>query len=79
MGKGNLKLPRSYNALNAEMVTELKRLLDHWEEDASISAVMIDSELEKAFCAGGDVVSLYKLAVAGDVEKALAFSSMNIL
>ena len=72
-GKATLNSPRSYNALNAEMVTELKRLLDQWEEDASISAVMIDSELEKAFCAGGDVVSLYKLAVAGDVEKASSF------
>jgi enoyl-CoA hydratase/carnithine racemase len=74
-GKITLNSPRTYNALNAEMATEISRLLDLWQEDKSISALMIDSDLEKAFCAGGDVVSLYKLAKAGEVETARSFFS----
>ena len=57
------------------MATEISRLLDLWHEDKSISSVMIDSDLEKAFCAGGDVVSLYKLAKSGEVETARSFFS----
>ena len=74
-GKITLNSPRTYNALNAEMATEISRLLDLWHEDKSISAVMIDSDLDKAFCAGGDVVSLYKLAKSGEVETARSFFS----
>ena len=75
-GRITLNSPKTYNALNAEMASEISRLLNlHMEEDNSISAVMVDSSLDKAFCAGGDVVSLYKLAKSGEVEKARTFFS----
>ena len=74
-GRITLNSPKTYNALNAEMASEISRLLSTWKEDKSISAVMVDSSLDKAFCAGGDVVSLYKLAKSGEVEKARTFFS----
>lgn len=58
-----LNKPKALNAVDLDMVTAMQSQLDLWRDDDSIGAVFIDSEGEKAFCAGGDIVSMYKAMV----------------
>jgi enoyl-CoA hydratase/carnithine racemase len=60
LGHAILNLPGSLNALNLEMVELLTKQLTLWQQDDSVSGVLISGAGDKAFCAGGDVVSLYK-------------------
>ncbi|XOV77730.1 MAG: enoyl-CoA hydratase/isomerase family protein [Aestuariibacter sp.] len=59
IGHAMLNLPKSLNALNLEMVEQLLAQLGKWQRDDNIVAVVLSGEGEKAFCAGGDVVSLH--------------------
>ena len=52
------RLP-ALNALNAPMILSLKRQLNRWQDDHQIHAVVICSAGGRAFCAGGDVRSIY--------------------
>lgn len=63
-----LNSERSLNALTLEMIDLIQPQLDAWKEDDSVVAVILDSAGEKAFCAGGDVVNLYK-SMTGDGDK----------
>jgi enoyl-CoA hydratase/carnithine racemase len=55
-----LNRPKALNALTADMLIAMSKKLQEWADDNSIVAVIVNSNSEKAFCAGGDVVSLYK-------------------
>ncbi|WP_250459205.1 enoyl-CoA hydratase/isomerase family protein [Microbulbifer litoralis] len=57
-----LNLPKALNALNLEMIDLLDRQLDDWAGDDSVACVWIDGSGDKGFCAGGDVVALYREA-----------------
>lgn len=59
LGVAQLNLPGSLNALNLEMVQLLNEKLLEWQNDVNVAAVFLYGAGEKAFCAGGDVVSLY--------------------
>ncbi|MDT0594435.1 enoyl-CoA hydratase/isomerase family protein [Glaciecola petra] len=59
IGRIQLNKPSSLNALDLKMVKAILEQLQAWQHDNSIAAVFIDSCLEKAFCAGGDIVSMY--------------------
>ena len=76
-GRATLNQPASLNALSLEMIDLLWPQLAAWADDASIAGVILDSCSEKAFCAGGDVVDLYRAIRAtppGQVpERAAAF------
>lgn len=54
-----LNSPKSLNALNLEMIHLLTEQLSQWQEDDHIAMVILQGTGDKAFCAGGDVVSLY--------------------
>jgi enoyl-CoA hydratase/carnithine racemase len=54
-----LNAPKSLNALNLSMIKLLTQQLTSWQQDDSIAVVVLQGAGEKAFCAGGDVVSLY--------------------
>jgi len=56
-GVVSLNRPRALNALNANMVTLITDQLVAWSTDPSVEHVLVEGG-EKAFCAGGDVVSL---------------------
>lgn len=58
-----LHKPTALNALDLDMVKALQIQLDLWRNDSSIGAIFLDGEGEKAFCAGGDVVTMYKAMV----------------
>ena len=51
--------PRSFNALDLDMISALKNHLESWEKNSKISFIFIHGEGEKSFCAGGDVKQLY--------------------
>ncbi|KZN38112.1 enoyl-CoA hydratase [Pseudoalteromonas luteoviolacea CPMOR-2] len=61
-----LNAPKALNALNIDMIRLLAPQLTEWANDDSIAMVVLKGEGEKAFCAGGDVVSLYNSMVAND-------------
>ncbi|MBB5321406.1 enoyl-CoA hydratase/isomerase family protein [Marinobacter oulmenensis] len=55
-----LNAPRSLNSLSLEMINLLRPQLQRWAEDPRVKAVWLESEGDKAFCAGGDIVALYR-------------------
>ncbi len=54
-----LNKPKSLNALDLPMAEAMLSNLIAWKEDDSVSCIVISGNSQKAFCAGGDVVSLY--------------------
>jgi enoyl-CoA hydratase len=60
IGRIVLNRPAQLNALTQAMCAALHRQLTAWECDDTIQAVMIQGAGEKAFCAGGDIRSLYQ-------------------
>lgn len=54
-----LNRPQALNALSYDMFLPMKEHLLKWELDDSVKAVMIKSNSEKAFCAGGDIRAIY--------------------
>ncbi|MCE8001797.1 enoyl-CoA hydratase/isomerase family protein [Billgrantia ethanolica] len=60
VGIATLNAPKSLNALSLDMARQLDAKLQAWAVDRSIVAVCLEGSGEKAFCAGGDVVALYR-------------------
>ena len=60
IGVARMNAPRAMNALSLEMIHLLKARLDQWAADDAIAAVWLEGEGDKALCAGGDIVSLYR-------------------
>lgn len=67
IGEIHLNAEKSLNALTLEMIDLLLPQLEKWRDDPEICALFLDSAGEKAFCAGGDVVKLYK-AIANEPD-----------
>lgn len=55
-----LNRPKKFNALNASMVRKIAPRLREWSRSDLANVVVIKGTGEKAFCAGGDVMSLAK-------------------
>ena len=64
-GRVLLNRPKALNALTMHMCDVLLPQLQAWKADPAVKAVVITGAGEKAFCAGGDVVSLYNDHKAG--------------
>ena len=58
IGVIELNNPRALNALTLEMFFAIKSQLQAWREQEEIACVVIHSNSERAFCAGGDVKAL---------------------
>ena len=54
-----LAKPDLINALDIDMVRDIKNTLVSWESDDNIKLVLIDSTSDRGFCSGGDLKSLY--------------------
>lgn len=67
IGLIRLTRPKSLNALTHEMIKAIRRALQAWKDDQSVTAVLIEGE-GRAFCAGGDVVEVYHLGRQGTYE-----------
>ncbi|MEB0043325.1 MULTISPECIES: enoyl-CoA hydratase/isomerase family protein [unclassified Pseudomonas] len=59
IGHLTLNRPAGLNAINLDMVRTLQVQLDLWAHDDEIVAVVLRGSGDKAFCAGGDIRSLY--------------------
>jgi len=59
-GHATLDAPASLNALTLTMVDHLAAQLDLWIDDPGIAGIVLDAAGDKAFCAGGDVIALYR-------------------
>lgn len=55
-----LNRPKALNALNHNMVTTLLPQLKSWGDNPEVHAVVMHGAGDRAFCAGGDVVQLWK-------------------
>ncbi|MBZ2167416.1 enoyl-CoA hydratase/isomerase family protein [Marinobacter sp. F4216] len=55
-----LNAPKALNSLSLEMIRLLTPQLRRWAEDSRVCAVWLEAEGDKAFCAGGDIVALYR-------------------
>jgi len=58
IGLIELNNPRALNALTLEMFYAIKARLQAWREQEEIACVVLHSNSERAFCAGGDVKAL---------------------
>ncbi|QNM94753.1 enoyl-CoA hydratase/isomerase family protein [Chitinimonas koreensis] len=54
-----LNAEKSLNALSLDMIRLLAPQLAAWRDDPAVACVLLCGAGEKAFCAGGDVVTLY--------------------
>ncbi|KAG7635116.1 ClpP/crotonase-like domain superfamily [Arabidopsis suecica] len=69
-----LNRPPALNALTTHMGYRLQKLYKNWEEDPNIGFVMMKGS-GRAFCAGGDIVSLYHLRTRGSPDAIREFFS----
>jgi enoyl-CoA hydratase/carnithine racemase len=65
VGVLTLNRPAVLNALDLATVRALTRQLNAWAGDPAIRAVLLRGTGERAFCAGGDIRSLYQLQRQG--------------
>lgn len=68
LGIITLNRPKVLNVLNLEMVRALTSQLQEWKQDSTIKAVLFRGAERRAFCAGGDIRSLYKLKLEGSAD-----------
>lgn len=64
VGVITLNSPKTLNSLSLEMVKLMDNKLIDWERDDDLACVFLQGAGDKAFCAGGDVVSLYEHSAA---------------
>ncbi len=68
-----LNAPQSLNALTLEMVDLIQEHLDSVRYNNDVVALILDSVIDKAFCAGGDVVSITQAWSKNDEQLAKDF------
>ena len=74
-----LNTPRNLNSLSMDMISLLKPQLSRWAEDPKVQAVWLEAEGDKAFCAGGDIVSLYRaMTEPGKLAEGERFFEWNL-
>ena len=66
IGHLTLNRPAGLNAVTLHMVRLLTTQLQAWADDPQVYAVVLRGAGEKAFCAGGDIRSLYDSFKSGD-------------
>lgn len=59
-GQLTLNKPKALNALDLEMAEIMLGALQAWATRDDIAFVLMDAVQDKAFCAGGDIVSMYQ-------------------
>lgn len=67
LGVITLNRPKALNALTHDMIQSMSYQLDRWAVDEEVRAVLIQSNSEKAFCAGGDILCVYQSKQNGQI------------
>jgi enoyl-CoA hydratase len=65
-----LNRPQAMNALTHGMVKAITAALTEWENDESVSTILLTGAGERGLCAGGDIVAIYRDALDGGHETA---------
>jgi enoyl-CoA hydratase/carnithine racemase len=79
LGILQLNNPASLNALTLEMIRSMTPTLDAWQAAGVRATLMVGTSYEKdgkakpAFCAGGDVKSVYLAGISNDLALPAAF------
>ncbi|MBA1429794.1 MULTISPECIES: enoyl-CoA hydratase/isomerase family protein [Pseudomonas fluorescens group] len=66
LGYLTLNRPAGLNAITLDMVRRMTTQLQAWVDDPMVYAVVLRGAGDKAFCAGGDIRSLYDSFKSGD-------------
>jgi len=61
-----LNRPKALNALTLEMIRAIIPQLGAWQEDSRVKAVVVCGAGDRAFCAGGDVRTVWEAGRKGD-------------
>ena len=72
VGRIRLNRPKAIHALTTRMCEAMSDALLKWRSDDAVEAVIIDHAEGRGFCAGGDVVMLWRSG-SGDAEDAKHF------
>lgn len=64
IGIATLAAEKTLNAISLEMSGLLGAQLRQWQADPSIAVVLLQGQGDKAFCAGGDLLQLYRSMAA---------------
>ncbi|XP_015060441.1 3-hydroxyisobutyryl-CoA hydrolase-like protein 1, mitochondrial [Solanum pennellii] len=67
-----LNRPHALNAINYSVASRLMKLYKNWEDDPDIGFVLLKGN-DRAFSAGGDIVSLYNLLKQGNFQDCKEF------
>jgi enoyl-CoA hydratase/carnithine racemase len=71
LGLITLNRSKALNALSLAMVRELNHVLQQWQHDAQVRAVVVRGSNKEgpfgSFCAGGDIRYFHQAALSGDV------------
>lgn len=62
LGHITLNRPKALNALTVAMRSEIAQALTAWQRDPMIYSVVIDAVGDRAFCAGGDLHEMHRMA-----------------
>jgi enoyl-CoA hydratase len=65
VGLITLNRPKALNALTHAMCLQMKVQLDVWKDDNEVLCVVVRGAGDRAFCAGGDIRTLYESGKAG--------------
>ena len=68
-----LNRPKALNALNLNMIEAITSALDAFAADPTVELVIMRSNDERAFCAGGDMRRIRELCLAGYYDEAEQF------
>lgn len=64
-GRITLRRPEALNALTWAQALAITEALELWQSDDRVTQVLIDAEGTRAFCSGGDIVTLYEEGILG--------------
>ena len=73
----NLNRPKALNALDLEMAELFFSKLSQWNKDKKIKRVLLKGE-GKAFCAGGDIKSMFLSSGVSDLKKIFLFKEYKL-
>ncbi|RDL43408.1 enoyl-CoA hydratase/isomerase family protein [Marinomonas piezotolerans] len=73
IGIVRLAAPRTLNALSMDMIALIKLQLELWQEDPHVAAIWLEGDGTKGFCAGGNVVDVYRSLAESDDGGAFSY------
>jgi len=69
-----LNRPDALNALTHNMIRLISEALTSWADDDDVKTVLITGSGDRALCAGGDIVGIYRDAASGSADTARFFA-----